>query len=148
MWAKTKSTRNWGIKTNASLTKVLWMKLTFFDCCTNWLNVCFTLTKNIVNCHVSSLSGKQFAGRYGICKVMLLLNIFLFVGRTSGLPHPGKVLDFFCCPGKSLNFVCKSWKVLENVYRVFPWFTRTECEVVFFIIIGTVPFDCTKPLLK
>ena len=31
-----------------------------------------------------------------------------------------KVLDFFCCPGKSLNFVCKSWKVLENVYRVFP----------------------------
>ena len=22
-----------------------------------------------------------------------------------GLPHPEKVLDFFCCPGKSLNFV-------------------------------------------
>ena len=48
---------------------------------------------------------------------------------------PGKSWIFFAVlesPWKSLNFVCKSWKVLENVYRVFPWFTRTECEVVFF----------------
>ena len=34
----------------------------------------------------------------------------IFVGsikgsHLTGLPHPGKVLDFFCCPGKSLNFV-------------------------------------------
>ena len=50
----------------------------------------------------------------------------------SGLPHPGKVVDFFCCSGKSLNSVFKSWEVLENVYKVFPRFTRTECEVVLF----------------
>jgi len=35
-----------------------------------------------------------------------------------GLPHPGKVLDFFCCPGKSLNCVYTSWKVLENIWEV------------------------------
>jgi len=36
-------------------------------------------------------------------------------GECSGLPHPEKVLDYFCCAGKSLNFVFKSWKVVENI---------------------------------
>ena len=31
-----------------------------------------------------------------------------------------KVLDFFSCSGKSLNFVHKPWKVLENIWKVFP----------------------------
>ena len=39
---------------------------------------------------------------------------------TTGLPHPGKVLNFFfCCPEKSLNFVYKSWKI-SRFSRVLP----------------------------
>jgi len=38
--------------------------------------------------------------------------------QHTGLPHPGKVLDIFCCPVKFLNFVYKSWKVLENIWKV------------------------------
>jgi len=38
--------------------------------------------------------------------------------KPPGLPHSGKVLNFFCCLGKSWNFVYKSWKVLENIWEV------------------------------
>ena len=38
----------------------------------------------------------------------------------TGLPHPGKVLDFFFCPGKSLNFVYKSWKKFGKFSRDLP----------------------------
>ena len=37
-----------------------------------------------------------------------------------GLPHPGKVLDFFFCPGKFLNFVYKSWKKFGKFSRDLP----------------------------
>ena len=78
----------------------------------------------------SPAQGPKFCGaRAGVACVMLAhaagcLAFHAYFESTSpkqytGLPHPGKVLDFFCCPGKSLNFVCKSWKVLENIYKVF-----------------------------
>ena len=37
--------------------------------------------------------------------------------QRTGLPHPGKVLDFFSCSGKSLNFVHKSWKIFGRFSR-------------------------------
>ena len=36
------------------------------------------------------------------------------------LPHPGKILDLFCCPGKSLNFVYRSWKKFLQFSRDLP----------------------------
>ena len=42
-------------------------------------------------------------------KIMVLPILF------TGLPHPGKVLYFFCCLVKSLNFVLSSGKSLNFV---------------------------------
>jgi len=50
--------------------------------------------------------------------VMVMPAYAIFLNLCILLPHPGKVLEFFCCPGKSLNFVYKSWKVLENIWEV------------------------------
>jgi len=52
----------------------------------------------------------------------------------SGLPHPGKVLDFFCCSGNFLNFVYKSWKVLENIWAVSCASPRQNSEATFLIL--------------
>ena len=65
----------------------------------------------------------------------LALVFLVHIFALAGLPHPGKVLDFFA--------VVESWwilQVLENVNKVFSWFTRTECELFlfFFIIAGTL----------
>ena len=49
----------------------------------------------------------------------------------TGLPHPGKVLDFLCCPGKSLNFVYKSWKIFGKFSRYLP-----GQNAIFFMITG------------
>ena len=45
-----------------------------------------------------------------------------------GLPHPGKVLGFFCCPGKSLNFVSpgKSLNFVGSIRKFYPCFAGTE----------------------
>ena len=42
----------------------------------------------------------------------------------SGLPHPGKVLDFFCCPGKSLKVLEFCVLVLESPGKMFIKFSR------------------------
>jgi len=44
------------------------------------------------------------------------LTYFSSQNLLTGLPHPGK----------SLNFVYKSWKVLENIWGGFPCFIGTE----------------------
>jgi len=38
--------------------------------------------------------------------------------KCSGLPHPGKVLDFFAAL-ESPEIFYKSWKVLENIWEVY-----------------------------
>ena len=55
--------------------------------------------------------------------------------KCPGLPHPGKVLNFFCCFGKSLNFIFKSWKMFTTFLRDLP---RQNVKLLNFIITGTL----------
>ena len=76
---------------------------------------------------------------YRLCMVLIMECV-------PGLPHPGKVLEspgFFLLSWKVLEspwilFVSPG-KVLENVYRVFPWFFQDRMwSCFFFIITGTL----------